>query len=101
VSDGLARFTGEARVAAQDALLSAQLGCFDNPIERLLIQKVRIVSLELKPEGCPEADIVAGPNYRAVLKSYTVFGIPTAIISVCRGEVICYRYGASHGSLPE
>lgn len=82
VSDGLDRFTGEERAAAQDALDRAQSACVEH-VENLLRWKMRVVEVKLGPEACP---------YRAELRTYTFFGIPTGRISVlCGTRVHCRR----------
>jgi hypothetical protein len=48
VSDGLGQYTGTARIAAEEALLLAQIGCLDQPLTRLLLaQKLRVVQVRV------------------------------------------------------
>ena len=90
VSDGLDQFRGKEQAVAQDALISARIGCLDNPIMRGLIRKIRVVEVKSAPGRCPTVDpFFAYRDYRAVLRAYTFFGIPTGTISVCGGEVVC------------
>lgn len=91
VSNGVDQFTGEERVAAQEALLSVQIGCLDNPIARLVIPKIRVVKMRLESEHCPAVHPSVGQDYRVVLRIYTFFGIPVGTASVCvrGGSVDC------------
>lgn len=87
VNDGLDRLTEHELAFVPDALAMAQ-GCFDHPFERVLGRKFQIVELKLvgycAPEGLPPR-----LNYRAVLRSYTLFGIPTGTITVNCGTGVC------------
>jgi len=93
VSDGLDRFTGKGLTVAQDALVRADIGCLDHPAARILGQKVRVVEVDFGPGHCSETDLEVNPevhpDYLAVLRAYTIFGIPTVTISVSCGEVVC------------
>lgn len=88
VGDGSDRFAGEERAIAQDALLSAQIGCLDHPVVSMLIRRIRIVEAKFEPR-CREEGPSARQGYRAVLRAYTFFVIPAGTISVRCGEVVC------------
>lgn len=82
VTSGLDRFKEDERVAAERALEEAHSSCVEH-VENLLRWKMQVVDVELGPESCP---------YRAELRTYTVFGIPTGRISVlCGTRVHCGR----------
>lgn len=82
VENGLHGLTEDKRAAAEDALDRAQSACVEH-IENLLQWKMQVVDVDLGPESCP---------YRAELRTYTVFGIPTGKISVlCGTRVDCRR----------
>ncbi len=83
--NGLDRFVGEERWAAQGALSRARSGCADEPGDKLLRRRFRVVSVELLPGDCPRG----GLAYRAMLRSYTFFGIPTGEVSVYCNSVNC------------
>ncbi len=87
VSDGLDRFVREERTAAQHALQLAQFGCGTEPGDRLLRRKFRVVSVELRPGHCRVGGV---PAYRAVVRSYTFFAIPTGTVSVDCGAANCF-----------
>jgi hypothetical protein len=86
VSDGLASFVGQERAAGESALWQARISCGE-PIDLLVIRKLKVVDVVLQGEGCRELD---GLAYRAAIRVYTCFGIPLHTISVDCGEVICY-----------
>lgn len=88
VGNGSDQFTGEERVIAQDALLSAQIGCLDHPIVRVLIRRIRVVEVKFEPH-CQAEGPSAHQGYRAALRAYTFFVIPIGTISVRCGEVVC------------
>lgn len=84
--DGMARFTGETRVAAQIALHRARLGCGEEIVDRLLMQEFQVVDVQLKPGYCP---VIGGPAFRAKVRTYALILIPTETIFVDCGEVNC------------
>ena len=82
VTSGVERFGEDERGAAEAALAQAQSACVEH-VENLLRWKMYVVDVDLGPESCP---------YRAELRTYTVFGIPTGRISVlCGTRVDCRR----------
>jgi len=82
VDSGVEPFTGYERAAAEEALEEAQSSCVEH-VENLLRWKMQVVDVELGPESCP---------YRAELRTYTVFGIPTGrILVLCGTRVDCQR----------
>lgn len=82
VDSGLERFSGDERVAAEAALDQAQSACVEH-VENLLRWKMQVVDVKPGPASCP---------YRAELRTYTVFSIPTGRISVlCGRRVHCGR----------
>ena len=89
VGDGLERFVGEERAAAQDALISAHFGCLDNPIGRAVIPKIQVVEVQFAPGHCSTMLSLPTWKYLVVLRAYTLFLVPVATISVCDGEVDC------------
>lgn len=82
VSDGLDRFAGEARGAGRHALDRAPSRCADEPGNRLLRRRFRVVAVELAPGYCPDGRIRA---YQAILRTYTVFAIPTGEVTISCG----------------
>lgn len=84
--DGMARFTGETRVAAQEALHRARLGCGEELVDRLLMQEFQVVDVQLEPGRCP---VIGGPAFRAKVRTYALILIPTETIFVDCGEVNC------------
>lgn len=90
VSEGVERFTGVERTAAEEALFEAKIGCLDNPIVRGLIPKLRVVEVKFAPERCATALSTPAQSYRVVLQAYTFFGIPVNTISFC-GGIYCLR----------
>ena len=88
VRDGLDRFTGAERVAAEDAL-SLAYGCLDHPIQRSLTPKLQVADMDLEPGYCPIAGTHRIPAYRAEVRTYTLFMIPTGTLSVDCGSVHC------------
>jgi hypothetical protein len=89
VSEGVERFTGAKRAAAEEALVDAQLQCRDHPIGPLMIPKIRVVEVQFAPECCATALALSTRNYLVVLKAYTFFVIPVTTIVVCGGAVVC------------
>lgn len=85
ISDGLDRFTGEKRIAAQHALSLAR-GCRDHPIERGLTPHLQVIEVHSEPGYCP---VLGGPAFRAVVQTYGLFPIPTGTISVECGSTDC------------
>lgn len=82
VTSRLERFSGDERSAAEAALDRGQSACVEHA-ENLLRWKMQVVDVKLGPASCP---------YRAELRTYTVFGIPTGRISVlCGTRVDCGR----------
>lgn len=81
-------FEGLERDAARDAIMRAYLACGNEPGERIIRRKWRVIDLEVineqmvkaAPFLSPEIELV--PHYRARLRSYTMFGIPTLTIEV-------------------
>lgn len=83
VRDGLDLFTGERRVAAEDALLSARLAL--EPGDRLLWPWFKVIELELEPGFCvPNKPSLR--RYRAVLRQYTLFAVPIRMLYVSCGS---------------
>jgi hypothetical protein len=89
VSDGLERFMGAERVAAEEALIDAQYQCRDHPIMRGLIPKIRVVEVQFAPERCATRLPLPSRNYLVVLKGYTFFLMPVMTISVCGNLIDC------------
>ena len=79
VRDGLGRFAGEARGAAEHALSAAPSRCADEPGYRILRRWFRVVAVELAPGSCWDEPV---RDYRATLRTYTVFAIPTGEVTV-------------------
>ncbi len=92
INDGIERFTEEERAAAQDALLDAWIGCFDNPLIRVFPWRMRVVEVQFKPECCQRPDRFGASDYLVTLRVHTFFGIPTRTISVGCGSVTCYEW---------
>ena len=86
VSNGLARFAGPPRIAAQHALLWAELGCSE-PLDRLWRLKHQVTTVQLNPGTCA---VGAVPAYRAEVKTYTFFAIPAGKVSVNCGAATCH-----------
>ena len=96
VSSGVNEFEGLEHDAARDAIMRAHLACGNEPGERIIRRKWRVIDLEVKDERMvkavpflsPEIELV--PHYRATLRSYTIFGIPTLTIEVSpTGSIVC------------
>lgn len=91
VDDGVDRFAGAARAAAQDAVLQATFACGNEPGERILRRKWRVIAL--KTVGTQTVASFGGqraPDYRARVRSYTLFGLPTGTITVRpTGNIVC------------
>jgi hypothetical protein len=89
VGEGIERYTGAERSAAEEALIDARLQCRDHPIGPLIIPKLRVIEVQFAPECCATRSSLATRNYLVVLKAYTFFVIPVATILVCGGAVVC------------
>lgn len=78
VGEGLGRFTAQERGVAEEALMFARTGCTDHPIERVTRRWMRVVDLKIQPGYCEQGLT----KYQAVIRTYTLFGVPTGTILV-------------------
>ena len=94
VNDGVEDFdVPEVQEFAQDAVTGAWF-LIDNPIQRIYIPAVRVTAVERIPGHCSDPTIPRGPrrDYRAEVRTYTLFAIPAGRLEVtCGGRHIGYR----------
>lgn len=90
VSDGLERFSGRDLEFAREALVMAHIGCADHPIQRAMMWKLKVVEVKFDPQ-CQHKNwpFSVDYDYRAVVRTYTLFGIPTGKITTDCGETVC------------
>ena len=94
IGDGLDGLTREERTGAQELINQASVTCLDNPIERGLTRKIRVVEVTFVPRCKQITPYGLFQGYRVVLQAYTLFGIPLVrIIGCCNGSVVCSRPG--------
>lgn len=87
LTDGLDGFSGPARIAAEDALLWARLGC-NEPGDRVLRRKFQVADVQLLTGYCRGGVV---PAYQATVRTHTLFMIETGEVSVGCGSVQCLR----------
>lgn len=87
LSDGLTSFDGPTRLAAQDALQWAQLGCSE-PLDRVLRRRFQVAAVQLVAGYCPGGAV---PAYQATVRTYTLFMIQTGEVSVSCSSVQCLK----------
>jgi hypothetical protein len=69
VSDGLDRYTGEQRIAAEIALDHVRSACADEPGDRVLRRGFQVVSIRLVPGSCR----MGGSAFQASVEAYTIY----------------------------
>lgn len=84
--DGLDGLAGEEWYAGRAALRNAR-GCGEELGDSVLRRNWRVVEIQLQPGSCAVADT---QSYRAKVRSYTLFMIPTGTAFVQCDTVYCY-----------
>jgi hypothetical protein len=85
--EGLDRFSGDERAAAQYAVEEVRL-CADHPLDRLGMVRVRVLSVQRVPSDPTLATESALTGFRVTLRRYALFGISSKVV-VQEGSVEC------------
>lgn len=85
-STGVAKFTGEQRQYAEQAIVQARLH-LENPIERVLLaQAIRVLDVTPLPPGTLDHLGTAPCKWRVRVRAYSLFWLPYKTLTVTCGS---------------
>lgn len=92
IAVGVEELSARERAAAERALASYTGFCYDNPLSRVFIRKVRIAEVRYEPRRCTDTrfpGISPSDGYYVRLRVHGLFGIPTKTMVACGAVFLC------------